>query len=142
MDNEFNTLNLYQIISVLENAKCFVEDEVYQSFVIKKLQGIIDRQEDFNRSKTVLNHYYEYLKEASILQVRCLLTFFKKYELMDFYTYYHPGRIYVWGKKGLTPKEIQAAYQKEINHILGDNQSSKSPINITYQKVKKSLQMK
>ena len=108
--------NLFQIITVLEDIKGFTETEDYQEFVRNKLGSIINKCKSSN-DLDIKDKYIHYLKNASAIEVKHLLTFLKKYELMDFYTYYFPGRIYMSQKDNLTEEDIMDAYKKELSRV-------------------------
>lgn len=108
--------NLFQIITVLEDIKGFTETEDYQEFVRNNLGSIINKCKSSN-DLDIKDKYIHYLKNASAIEVKHLLTFLKKYELMDFYTYYFPGRIYESQKDNLTEEDIMDAYKKELSRV-------------------------
>ena len=108
--------NLFQIITVLEDINAFEETEAYQKFVRNNLGNIINKCK-CEDEEDIKEKYFQYLEKALIIEVKHLLTFLKKYELMDFYTYYFPGRIYSSQKDNLTEEDIINAYKKELSHI-------------------------
>ncbi len=108
--------NLFQIITVLEDINAFTETKSYQEFVKNSLGKIINKCK-INNALDIKEKYFHYLENASIIDVKHLLTFLKKYELMDFYTYYFPGRIYSSQKDNLTEEDIINAYKKELAHL-------------------------
>ena len=121
--------NLFQIITVLEDINGFTETEAYQEFVRNNLGKIINKCKCSN-DLDIKDKYINYLKNASAIEVKHLLTFLKKYELMDFYTYYFPGRIYLSQKDNLTEEDIINAYKKELSHlaVLDKNEMEKDII--------------
>ena len=109
--------NLFQKLTVLENGKCFIENEEYNDFIRKDLKNIIDKCSVVTKEDAIVESYYNLINSSDYLIIRCLLTFLKKYNLIDFYTYYHPGRIYSSHKKGLTQQDILDAYSKELAYV-------------------------
>ena len=109
--------NLFQKLTVLEDSKSFVEDKEYKKFVSKNLKNIIDKCSASTKEDAIVESYYNVINNSDYLTIRCLLTFLKKYSLIDFYTYYFPGRIYSSHKKGLTQQDILAAYEKELAYV-------------------------
>ena len=111
--------NLFQKLTVLEEGKCFVEDKEYKKFVSENLKNIIDKCSTSTKEDTIVESYYNLINNSDYLTIRCLLTFLKKYKLIDFYTYYYPGRIYASHKEGLTQQDIYNAYEKELTYVSG-----------------------
>ncbi len=109
--------NLFQKLTVLENGKCFIENEEYNDFIRKDLKNIIDKCSAATKEDAIVESYYNLINSSDYLILRCLLTFLKKYSLIDFYTYYYPGRIYSSHKKGLTQQDILVAYEKELAYV-------------------------
>ena len=109
--------NLFQKLTVLEDSKSFVDDKEYKKFVSKNLKNIIDKCSASTKEDAIVESYYNLIENSDYLTIRCLLTFLQKYKLMDFYTYYFPGRIYGSHKKGLTQQDILAAYEKELAYV-------------------------
>lgn len=115
--------NLFQKLTVLENGKCFIENEEYNDFIRKDLKNIIDKCSAATKEDAIVESYYNLINSSDYLILRCLLTFLKKYSLIDFYTYYYPGRIYSSHKNGLTQQDILDAYEKELAYV-----NKKTPI--------------
>ena len=109
--------NLFQKLTVLENGKCFIENEEYNDFIRNDLKNIINKCSVVTKEDAIVENYYNLINSSDYLTIRCLLTFLKKYSLIDFYTYYYPGRIYSIHKEGLTQQDILAAYEKELAHV-------------------------
>ena len=110
-------LKLFNVISFLEKNNCFIENEEYNNFVINDLKEIIDRCSDVIETNDIVQKYYQVLNSSNTSTIRCLLTFLKKYKLLDFYTYYYPGRLYSSHKDNLNGQDILDAYENEIVNL-------------------------
>ena len=110
-------LRLFHIIYFLEKNNCFIENEEYNNFVINDLKGIIDKCFDAVETNDIVQKYYQVLNSSNTSTIRCLLTFLKKYKLLDFYTYYYLGRLYSSHKDNLSKQDILDAYENEIVNL-------------------------
>ena len=98
---------------MFESKQGFRENEEYDKFVINDLRGIIDKCSDVTETNEIVQKYYQVLNSSDTSTIRCLLTFLKKYKLLDFYTYYYPGRLYSSHKDNLSMQDILDAYENE-----------------------------
>ena len=69
------------------------------------------------KENEIVETYFNFLNHSSDLTIRCLLTFLKKYKLINFYSYDYSVQIYASYKEGLTQQDILAAYEKELAYV-------------------------
>ncbi len=115
---------LYEMISKIDfkGVKSFVTDEEYKKFVTEELLNIINMYDNVTNENEIVSAYYSYLKNTTFSNTCCLLTFLRKYKLIDFYTYYYPGMVYSSHKEELIQQDIKSAYEKELAYA-NDNQN-------------------
>ncbi len=113
-NNKSELQNLFQKITLLEKAECFVEDIEYKNFISQSLKKIIDECSFAKDENEIAKVYYDFLNESSYVMIKYLLIFLKKYHLMDFYTYDYSDKVYSSHKDGLTQQDILDAYNKEL----------------------------
>ena len=109
-------VSFYEKVVYLEDIKFALSDKDYMYFVKYNLKPLILTcgKESIEKNISLKQCYLNYFKTLSIIDLCCALTFFKKYNLIDVYSYYHSERVYAKSKNNLTNLEILDAYEKEL----------------------------
>lgn len=97
-----------------------LESDNYKKFVRDELGEIINKNNSNETAYQIIYNYYIYLKNAKCSNIKYLLGFLKKYNLITFQIEY-PSIVRFIYDENLTQQDIFVAYEKELAYVNGEN---------------------
>lgn len=115
-DEKLKTKMLFYRLIGLKNSFIDLESDNYKNFVRDELGEIINNNASTENAYQIVYNYYKFLISAEYSEIKYLLGFFKKYNLMDFEIDYPDVVKYIFDEN-LTQQDIYDAYEKELAYV-------------------------